>query len=44
LAGRPRAKQAEGFTPLLRTAAPDTEQHQDLDFRLVIGQLFARPP
>jgi acyl-CoA dehydrogenase len=33
-------EQAEGFTTLLRTAAPDTEQQQDLDFRLVLGQLF----
>jgi acyl-CoA dehydrogenase len=31
---------AEGFTTLLRTAAPDAEQQQDLDFRLVLGQLF----
>jgi len=33
-------EQAEGFTTLLRTAAPDAEQQQDLDFRLVLGQLF----
>jgi alkylation response protein AidB-like acyl-CoA dehydrogenase len=32
--------QAEGFTTLLRTAAPDAEQQQDLDFRLVLGHLF----
>jgi acyl-CoA dehydrogenase len=32
--------QAEGFTTLLQTAAPDAEQQQDLDFRLVLGQLF----
>ena len=32
-------EQAEGFTTLLRTAAPDAEQQQDLD-RLVLGQLF----
>jgi hypothetical protein len=25
---------------LLRAAAPDAEQQQDLDFRLVLGQLF----
>ena len=31
---------AEGFTTLLRTAAPDAEQQQDLEFRLVLGQLF----
>jgi acyl-CoA dehydrogenase len=31
---------AEGFTTLLRTAAPDAEQQQDLDFRLMLGQLF----
>jgi acyl-CoA dehydrogenase len=34
-------EQAECFTTLLRTAAPDTEQQQDLDFGLVLGQLFA---
>ena len=33
-------EQAEGFTALLQTAAPDAEQQQDLDFRLVLGQLF----
>jgi acyl-CoA dehydrogenase len=33
-------EQAEGFTTLLRTAAPDAEQQQDLDFGLVLGQLF----
>jgi acyl-CoA dehydrogenase len=33
-------EQAEGFTTLLRTAAPAPEQQQDLDFRLVLGQLF----
>ena len=33
-------EQAEGFTTLLRTAVPDAEQQQDLDFRLVLGQLF----
>jgi acyl-CoA dehydrogenase len=33
-------EQAEGFTTLLRTAAPDAEQQQDLDFRLVLGHLF----
>jgi acyl-CoA dehydrogenase len=33
-------EQAEGFTTLLRTAAPDSEQQQDLDFGLVLGQLF----
>jgi acyl-CoA dehydrogenase len=33
-------EQAEGFTTLMRTAAPDSEQKQDLDFRLVLGQLF----
>ena len=33
-------EQAEGFTTLLQTAAPDAEQQQDLDFRLVLGQLF----
>ncbi len=35
------AAQAEGFTTLVRTAAPDAEQRQDLDFGLVLGQLFA---
>jgi acyl-CoA dehydrogenase len=34
------SEQAEGFTTLLRTAAPDTEQQQDLDLLLVLGQLF----
>ena len=34
------SEHAEGFTTLLRTAAPDAEQQQDLDFRLVLGQLF----
>jgi acyl-CoA dehydrogenase len=33
-------EQAEGFTALLQTAAPDAEQQEDLDFRLVLGQLF----
>jgi acyl-CoA dehydrogenase len=33
-------EQADGFATLLRTAAPDAEQQQDLDFRLVLGQLF----
>lgn len=33
-------EQAEGFTTLLQTAAPDAGQQQDLDFRLVLGQLF----
>ena len=33
-------EQAEGFTTLMRTAAPDSDQQQDLDFRLVLGQLF----
>jgi acyl-CoA dehydrogenase len=33
-------EQAEGFTTLLRTAAPNAEQQQDLDFGLVLGQLF----
>jgi alkylation response protein AidB-like acyl-CoA dehydrogenase len=33
-------EQAEGFTTLLRTAAPHAEQQQDLDFGLVLGQLF----
>ena len=34
------AEQAEGFTTLMRTEAPDSEQQLDLDFRLVLGQLF----
>ena len=34
------SEQAEGFTTLLRTAAPDSQQQQDLDFGLVLGQLF----
>jgi acyl-CoA dehydrogenase len=33
-------EQAEGFTTLLQTAAPDAEQQEDLDFRLALGQLF----
>jgi len=33
-------EQAEGFTTLMRTAAPDSDQQLDLDFRLVLGQLF----
>jgi acyl-CoA dehydrogenase len=33
-------EQAEGFTALLRAAAPDADQEHDLDFRLVLGQLF----
>ena len=44
LAGLPNVarfrEQAEGFTALLQTAAPDAEQQEDLDFRLVLGQLF----
>jgi alkylation response protein AidB-like acyl-CoA dehydrogenase len=34
------AEQAEGFTTLMRTEAPDSDQQLDLDFRLVLGQLF----
>jgi alkylation response protein AidB-like acyl-CoA dehydrogenase len=33
-------EQAEGFTTLMRTAAPDSDQQLDLDFRLALGQLF----
>ena len=33
-------EQAEGFTTLMRTAGPDSDQQLDLDFRLVLGQLF----
>ena len=33
-------ERAEGFTTLMRTAAPDSDQQLDLDFRLVLGQLF----
>ena len=33
-------EQAEGFTTLLRTAAPDAEQRRDLDVGLVLAQLF----
>jgi len=33
-------EQADGFTTLPRIAAPAAEQQQDLDFRLVLGQLF----
>jgi hypothetical protein len=33
-------EQAEGFATLMRTAAPNSEQQQDLDFRLVLGRLF----
>jgi acyl-CoA dehydrogenase len=33
-------EQAEGITTLMRTEAPDSDQQLDLDFRLVLGQLF----
>lgn len=33
-------EQAEAFTQLLRTAAPDSAQQADMDFTLVLGELF----
>jgi len=34
-------EQADGLCALLRSAAPDEDQQRDLDFMLVLGQLFA---
>ena len=34
-------EQADGLCAVLRSAAPDEDQQRDLDFMLVLGQLFA---
>jgi acyl-CoA dehydrogenase len=34
-------EQAQAFTMLLATAAPDAEQQKDLDFQLTVGHLFS---